>query len=152
MELLGSGSGTVNIGNIETAIKNQLGMQDLLAELEIIPLSASIYAPTNDPLKIEADFYDCRRYPQSEDPSKLATISDWSGRNHYPHIHFKWRGNKQLLPYSNGTPLYVIRVDENVETVDQVLVLWRVSLPAGNTSMPRKIQLRESHYSRAEVK
>lgn len=149
MELIGAGSGTVTIDNIETGIKSQLGMGDLVAELEVIPVSVSIYAPSNDPLKLEADFYDTRRYPQDSDPSKLATKSDWSGRNHYAHIHFKWRGMKQLLPYSNSAPVYSVRVDnQEQETVDHILALWRVSLPAANVAQPRRFIPQRNHYSR----
>lgn len=128
VELVGSGSGSVTIGAIETALKNQIGMQDSLAEFEVRVLSLHSYVMSNEPQKLSVDIYEYTRYPQQDDPSIIKTLEDWSGRNGYANIHYSWSAAvRNTLAYNNNTPVYAVRLAEDVESVDRVVVLWRVS-------------------------
>lgn len=142
VSLRGAGSGTVTVGAVKTALKNQLYLGDLLAPIEvrIHHIKNWVLSDTSDET-LEVDYYDFTRYPQAATPSKVQTLADTNGKNHFAKVGFQFPSAiAKALPYNDDTPIYGVTVgDEETITVDYIYVQWRCISPAAARVMtPRR--------------
>lgn len=142
VSLRGTGSGTVSVGAIVTALKNQIYLGDALAKIEvrIHHVKNWVLSDTADET-LEVDYYDFTRYPNGP-PSKVETLADTNGKNHFAKVGFQFPSAiAKALPYSDNTLVYGVTVsNEDTVTVDYIYLQWRCASPATARVMtPRKL-------------